>query len=313
MKSYLKLLLAAAFILFGFAQCGQSRNENKSENTIEIEHKLGKTKVPAAPKRIVALDIGAVETLLEFGVQPAGIPKKFMPNYLDQLKDNANIGDVGGVKEPDLEKINALHPDLILISTRQEKFYDELSSIAPTIYVGVDEKDYIQSFKHNTEVLAKITGKETEAQQKLKALDEKIAATQNTFKDDSSKAMFLMYNNGKFALYGKGSRFGFIHDVVGLKQAMEAGSGNESVFGQKVSNELIAEANPDYIFLVDRNAAVVGQKASKEEVENKLIQQTNAFKNGKIFYLDPNVWFISGGGITSMNMMLDDVQKLLKK
>lgn len=313
MKSYFKLAFVAVLVNIGFSQCGQSQGEDAKGSKIEIEHKLGRTNVPSAPKRIVALDIGAVETLLELGVQPAGVPKKFMPNYLDKLKGDTAVGDVGGVKEPDLEKINALHPDLILISTRQEKFYDELSSIAPTIYVGVDEKDYINSFKHNTAVLAKITGKEGEAQQKIQALDEKITAAQNAFKTDTAKAMFLMYNNGKFALYSKGSRFGFIHDVAGLKTAMNADAGDASVFGQKVSNELIAEADPDYIFLVDRNAAVIGKKASKEEVENKLIQQTKAYKNGKIFYLDPNVWFISGGGITSMNMMLDDLQNLLKK
>lgn len=313
MRSYWKAALAATLITLTFANCGDAKNTRASGETINVVHKLGKTDVPVQAKRIVALDIGAVETLLELGVTPAGVPKKFMPNYLDHLKEKESIGDVGGVKEPDLEKINALHPDLILISTRQEKFYDELSAIAPTIFVGVDEKDYLNSFRNNTELLAKITGKEAEAKSKLQQLDEKVASTQAIFKTDDHKAMFLMFNNGKFSLFGKGSRFGFIHDVVGIKAAMEADAGAESVFGQKVSNELIAEANPDYIFLVDRNAAVVGQKAAKEEVENKLIQQTNAYKNGKIFYLEPNVWFISGGGITSMNMMLDDIQKLFKQ
>lgn len=312
MSAYLKAALAAALIIIAFARCGDIKTTKNATETIPVTHKLGKTDVPLQPKRIVALDIGAVETLLELGVDPAGVPKKFMPNYLDHLKDKTTIGDVGGVKEPDLEKINALNPDLILISTRQEKFYDELSAIAPTIYVGVDEKDYLNSFRKNTALLAKITGKEEQATAKLKQLDEKVAATQAIFKEDAHKGMFLMFNNGKFSLFGIGSRFGFIHDVVGIKPAMEADAGTESVFGQKISNELIAEANPDYIFLVDRNAAVVGQKATKEEVENKLVQQTNAFKNGKIFYLEPNVWFISGGGITSMNMMLDDIQKLFK-
>jgi iron complex transport system substrate-binding protein len=80
-----------------------------------------------------------------------------------------------------------------------------------------------------------------------------------------------------------------------------------------MSNELIATTNPDYLFVVDRNAAVLGKVANKAEVENKLIQQTNAYKNGKIFYLDPDVWFISGGGLISVDLMVDDINQLLDK
>src|SRR5690606_18267381 len=103
---------------------------------------------------------------------------------------------------------------------------------------------------------------------------------------------------------------GFIHDVLSLQPAID--QVEESVHGQKMSNELIAKTNPDYLFVVDRNAAVLGKIANKKEVENKLIQQTNAYKNGKIFYLDPNVWFISGGGLTSVDLMVEDVIRLLE-
>jgi iron complex transport system substrate-binding protein len=82
---------------------------------------------------------------------------------------------------------------------------------------------------------------------------------------------------------------------------------DESVHGQRVSNELIADADPDYLFIVDRNAAVVGKKANLSEVENPLVKQTNAFKNDRIFYLDPDLWFISGGGLTSVDLMVDDI------
>jgi len=85
---------------------------------------------------------------------------------------------------------------------------------------------------------------------------------------------------------------------------------DESVHGQKVSSELIAKANPDYLFIVDRNAAVLGKVANKDEMENPLVKQTHAFKNNKIFYLDPNVWFISGGGLTSVRLMVQDIEAL---
>ena len=302
----------ALILLCILASCNGNPKQKSDvpQETIEITHKLGTSKVVSSPSRIVVLDIGALETLYELGIKPIAVPKTYMPEYLSDIRNDESIGDVGSVIEPNFEAINALDPDLILMSVRQERFYDELSQIAPTVFIGTDNRDYLNSFIENTKLLGKIVGKEDLADEKLKALQEKIEQARKRFREDPNKALFLIYNNGRFSGFGKSSRFGFIHDVLLLKPVLEGVE--ESVHGQKLSNELIAELNPDYIFIVDRNAAVVGQKANKREVENKLIQQTNAFKNGSIFYLDPNVWFISGGGLISVNLMVDDITTLIK-
>jgi iron complex transport system substrate-binding protein len=119
-----------------------------------------------------------------------------------------------------------------------------------------------------------------------------------------------LFNNGRFSAFGKGSRFGFIYDVLQFKPVMDLK--DESVHGQKMSNELIAQANPDYLFIVDRNAAVLGKVANKADVENPLVKQTKAYQNQAIYYLDPNVWFISGGGLTSVKLMTDDILRMVK-
>ncbi|WP_394676048.1 siderophore ABC transporter substrate-binding protein [uncultured Sphingobacterium sp.] len=262
------------------------------------------------PDKIVVLDIGALETLHELKVKPAGIPKKFMPNYLDDLKNDTQVADVGSVIEPDFEAISLLNPDLILISTRQERFYKELSDIAPTIYIGTDNKDYLNSFEHNTLLLGSITGKENEAKAKLEQIQSQIQKARDKYAKDQHKALFLLFNNGRFSAFGKGSRFGFIYDVLQFKPVMDLK--DESVHGQKLSNELIAQANPDYLFIVDRNAAVLGKVANKADVENPLVKQTKAYQNQAIYYLDPNVWFISGGGLTSVKLMTDDILRMVK-
>jgi len=295
--------------LWAFTACnGSSEQGNTHTEKLSVVHKLGTTAVPLSPEKIVVLDIGALETLHELAIMPVGIPKKFLPNYLDGLKDDEKIADVGSVIEPNFEAISALNPDLILISTRQEKFYKELSDIAPTVFIGTDSKDYLNSFREQTLLLGRIVGKEPQAQSKLDSLLKFVAVEQTKFDANQGKAMFLIYNNGRYSAFGKGSRFGFIHDVLHLKPVMDFD--DESVHGQKVSSELIAKANPDYLFIVDRNAAVLGKVANKDEMENPLVKQTHAFKNNKIFYLDPNVWFISGGGLTSVRLMVQDIEAL---
>src|SRR5699024_10551520 len=117
--------------------------------------------------------------------------------------------------------------------------------------------------------------------------------TENTNKE----ALILLYNNTRFSAYGKNSRFGFIHDVLHIEPSIK--DLEVSTHGQVVSNEFILNANPDYLFIVDRNKVVNEQATNTEEIENPLIQQTNAYKNNKIIYLDPSVWYLSGGGLIS--------------
>lgn len=310
---YIRTLIGISLIIITISlpSCSSTgKVEGEKQDSIEITHKFGKTKIRKQPSKIVVLDIGALETLHELQVTPVGIPKKFMPNYLDDLKNKEEIKDVGSVIEPDFEAISSLNPDLILISTRQERFYKELSDIAPTIFIGTDNKDYLASFERNTLLLGQIVGKEDEAKEKLTQVNEQILEAQAKYAKDEKKALFVLFNNGRFSAFGKGSRFGFIYDVLQFKPVMDLQ--DESVHGQKISNELIVQANPDYLFIVDRNAAVLGKIANKADVENILIRETKAYKNQAIYYLDPNVWFISGGGLTSVKLMVQDIVRLVK-
>lgn len=294
-----------------FASCNSSTSD-KTETTDStvINHKLGETIIYGEPSKIVVFDFGSMETLYELGVKPVAIPKQFTPDHLADLKNDVGIEDAGGLMEPNFEKINSLSPDLIVISQRQEKFYDEFVKIAPTIFVQVDNKQYIKSFEDNTLELARLVGKEDEAKEKISATKSKLEEAKTKLKDNENNGLVTLHNNGRFSVYGSGSRFGFIHDELGIKPALE--QLEDAVHGQKVSNEFILEANPDILFIVDRNEAVKGKGASREEIENKLIQQTNAYKNGKIVYLNPQVWYISGGGITSTNLMIDEILDVVK-
>ena len=81
-----------------------------------------------------------------------------------------------------------------------------------------------------------------------------------------------------------------------------------STHGQSVTSEFVAEKNPDYLFVVDRDSAVATKgtetASAKDTVENELVKNTNAFKEGHIVYLDPNYWYLSGGGLVSMEEII---------
>ncbi|WP_106766176.1 siderophore ABC transporter substrate-binding protein [Paenibacillus faecalis] len=321
MKKVLTLLMVSLLTLV-LAACGADEKQAGSASTgndgeasaekLTIKHELGETPVPKNPQKLVVFDFGILDSLDKLGIEVTGVPQKNVPPYLSKYAD-AKYENVGSLKEPDFEKINEISPDLIIISGRQRDAYQELSEIAPTIYLGVDTSRYMESFKENMNTLGQIFGKESQIEEELAAIDEDIKALNDKVKATGKNALIILANEGKISAYGPGSRFGILHDVFGFT-AVDPGI-EVSTHGKDISSEYIVEQNPDYLFVVDRGAAVSsGDEASgaKDVVENELVKTTNAYKEGNIVYLDPNYWYLSGGGLTSVAEMVKEVSAGVK-
>lgn len=276
---------------------------------ITVKHKLGETKVKTNPKKVFVFDYGVLDSLDRLGVEVTGLPQANIPSYLDKFKD-AKFVNAGTLFEPDFEKINASKADLIIISGRSEKAYAELSKIAPTIYMGVDTTKYMESFKENATTLGQIFGKETQAAAEIAKIEEASKQLQAKASASGKTALIVLVQDTSLSAYGAGSRFGIIHDVFGFKPADS--SIQVSTHGQNISNEFILEKNPDYLFVIDRGQVVDGKPSGQKTIENEIVKKTNAFKNGNIVYLDPNYWYLSGGGLISVEGMVKQVAGAVK-
>ncbi|WP_240374464.1 siderophore ABC transporter substrate-binding protein [Bacillus piscicola] len=289
---------------------GNKEKEEVQAEELTIEHDLGETTVEKNPEEVVVFDFGSLDTLDTLGVDVTGVPQANIPTYLEKY-ESADYENVGGLKEPDFEKIAEIDPELIIISGRQSDAYDEFSKIAPTIFLQVDTKDYMNSFEENVMTLAEIFEKEDEADEKLTEVKEKVAALQEKTSDMEEEALIILASDGKVSAYGSESRFGLIHDEFGFPESDE--NIEASIHGQSVSFEYIAEQNPDYLFIVDRGAVVGdGGSSAKEVVENDLTKNTEAYKNDNFIYLDPNYWYLSGGGLLSVSEMVEEVEGALE-
>jgi len=279
--------------------------DTKESETITIKHEYGEAVVEKNPEKVVVFDFGILDTLDELGVEVAGLPQANIPSYLSKYEDE-KYTNVGSLKEPDFEAIHAMNPDVIFISARQAELYKEFSEIAPTVYVGLDTAHYMDSFKHNMELVADIFGKEDEMKNEIAEVDEQIAAINEKTANNGSNALIVLGSEGKVSAYGPNSRFGLIHDVFGFKAADE--KIEISTHGQNITFEYVLETNPDVLFVVDRDAAVGGDASAKDSIENELVMKTNAFKNDKIVYLNAEYWYLSGGGLISMKEMIKEVE-----
>lgn len=305
------------------ADNGKSSSEAKSftpvtiaaeGDSLTITHQLGEAKITKNPAKVVVFDYGVLETLDKLGVDVTAVPQDNLPAHLKDKYSDSKYKNAGTLFEPDYEKLNALDPDIIFISGRSSEAYEELNKIAPTVYMAVDTTNYMESFTQNVTALGQIFGKETEADKELAAINNTIKALNAQATASGKKGLIILTTGGKVSAFGPGSRFGIIHDVFGVTPVDEGIE--SSTHGQSISFEFVAEKNPDYLFVVDRDAVVSegGAEATPASklVENDLVKKTNAYKNGKIIYLDPNYWYLSGGGLLSVAEMAKEVQEGIK-
>lgn len=290
----------------GSTDAASTSEASAAASTIAVEHAQGTTDVPVDPQTVYTFDLGVLDTLDALDVTVTGVPQGTLPGQLSAY-EGGDVANIGSMQEPDFEAIAAGEPDLIIISGRVADSYEELSAIAPTIDLSVDEADPLASFTENTEYLGEIFGVEDMVTERLAALNEKIAETEDAAAS-AGTGLIVMTSGGELTAYGPGSRFGLIHDVLGVEPATEVVM--EGRHGEAISFEYVAEADPAHLFVVDRDAAIgEAGEAAAAVLDNELVGGTQAARNDAITYLDSASWYLIGYGLDNLETMVTTINE----
>ena len=312
-KKVAAIMAALLVVIIGIFSIGIKKDKSSEvveSETITVTDTNGEeVNLKKNPERVVVFDYGVADVLHNMDVEIVGIAKgKIMPEVISYY-DDEKYANVGSLKEPDFEAIKALNPDLIIISGRQAEMLEDFKEIAPTINLGVDGTNYIESFKSNTETLGKIFGKEELVSNLVSEIETKIEELNKTITDKKISATTVLVNEGNLSVFSGESRFGMIYNELGFinpDDKIEA-----STHGQQVSFEYFLENDAEYIFVVDKALATSGQTDSKL-LDNDIIKNTTAYKNGKLINLNSEVWYTVAGGIDSTNAMIDEIAEVIK-
>lgn len=311
MKKVLSLMIIYILLLTGCSTPSVSDKPVAEKATVTVETAKGKVTVPVEPKNVVVFDYAVVDFIKTLNVKVDNLATVAdrAPSYLkDFVKDSPAIG---GLFEPDFEKIASLKPDVIFIASRTEKAYDQLKEIAPVVYLKLDNKDYYTSFKNNSLLLGQIFNNLEAVQNQLLTIDKKVTQIQELASASKEKALVTLINEGKINNFGPISRFGFIYNDLKLEPVDP--NVEDSRHGVEISYEYISEKNPDIFYYVNRGSVVGGNKDVSEVLNNPLIKETNAAKNQKIIELDANYVYLSAGGLTSFDHTITEVLSAFKK
>lgn len=301
------LALVTSVALAGCATSAATESEDvaASDETITVTHAQGETDVAANPETVIVLDLASLDTLDALGVEVAGNAKGNLPAYLSAYEGDEYL-NAGTLFEPDYTAIEAAEPDLIIVANRSSEAYPELAEIAPTIDLTLDWENYLPSFQQNVETLGEIFGKEDEVDAALAEIDEKIGAVQEAA-PDAGAGLIVLTSGGEVTAFGPGSRFGWLHDVLGVTPAIE--DVEAATHGDPVSFEFLLETDPEWLFVVDRDAATgEGSETAEQILDNEVVAETTAWQEEQVVYLDPAPWYIVMSGLTAVNQMVDQIQ-----
>jgi iron complex transport system substrate-binding protein len=287
----------------------EEKSGSSSKGSVIIRHRMGRVRVPFDPKNLALLDFASLDIIdgLGLGSRVTGVTKASTVSYLNSYTSNAALANLGMVKEVDMEALYATDPDVIFIGGRLSAEYEKLSAIAPVILVAIDNKvGYMQSFRTITHDIASIFGLERKAEEMLSGFDSRITALHRVAAGKT--ALAVMVTSGSINTVGDGGRCSLIFNEIGFKNL--AADANSSVHGDSASFELLLESDPDFIFVIDRDSAIGsnGSNTARTVIENAIVKQTSAYKNGRVVYLTPDVWYLAEGGITATDTMLKDLE-----
>ena len=324
----LTTLLIGAVVALGVVGCSSSNTVEESDatspETVMIKTLNGNKEevdleVPFDPQRIAILDLASLDIIdsLGKGDRVVGSAETKI-EYLKSYSENAEIKNLGTIKEADLEAVMECEPDVIFIGGRLAESYDELSEIAPVVYLETNtEIGLVESIKNNATTIASMFGLESEIETKMAQFTDRIKALSEVA--EGKNALVGMTTSGGFNLLGNDGRCSIIGKEIGFENLTKEsasegkgeGKGNTSSHGNESSFETIVKMNPNYIFVMDRDSAIgtEGAQSAKEIMENELVKGTEAYKNGNIVYMaNPNVWYTAEGGIKALDIMLADLE-----
>jgi iron complex transport system substrate-binding protein len=252
----------------------------------------------------VILTNEGTEALLALGVTPVGAAQSWEEDLWHahlaaQLAQTQSLGVETGIN---LEQLAALQPDLILgTRTRQEKIYDQLSAIAPTVFSETIGGDW----QKNLQLYADALGKHEKGVEVLAAFAARTRALHDALGERVDEEVSLVrFSPSRNRIYFRNNFPGLILQQIGF--ARPPAQNRDAVF-EEVTKERIGEMAGDRIFYLSADSNPADSQANMEEwTHEPLWLNLDAVKAGKVHRVTELYWNL-GGGIASANLMLDEL------
>lgn len=311
-RKFKGLAAVAAVAALALSACGAPADDAPSDSddaadaeasSVEITDNNGTHTIDVPPESVVALDNRTFQTLADWDIPLSAAARTLMPST-NPYVDDEDIPDVGNHREPDLEVIVAAEPDLIINGQRFTQYFDDIEKLAPdAVQIDLDPREdepFDDELKRQVEVLGQIFDKEEAANELTGQFDESIEAVKEAYdSDDTVMAVNTSGGNIGFIAPSFGRALGPLYDIFDLTPALEVEGASDDHQGDDISVEAIADANPDWILVMDRDAAILADDpeyvpANKVLEDAAALKNVTAIKEGNIVYMPTDTYTNEG-------------------
>ncbi|EGU42652.1 ABC transporter substrate-binding protein [Vibrio splendidus] len=300
MKKFMALL-SVLFVFNAYAL--------ESPHALEITHEMGTASFKTTPQKVVALDWVLSETVLSLGVELEGIADaKGYQQWVVKPELNLGVTDVGSRREPNLELLTKLKPDVILISEHMAAAYHQLNKIAPVLVYSVysQKKQPIESATAITLSLGKLFDQEQRAQQiitdtkqRLHDNGEKIQAAGNS---DKPLIFSRFINDKTLRVHSQGSLAQATIQAMGLKNDWQEPT---NLWGFSTTGVVrLAEHQQTNVMLFGPLT-----ENEKNQLTQSALWQAMEFTRTDSVYELPSIWTF--GGLIAAQRFSDHITELL--
>jgi iron complex transport system substrate-binding protein len=281
------------------AENNDTNNDSTNTDTVEITDAHGTQMVPVNPKNVVSLDNRTFETLDDWGIELVAAPIAVMPSELSYVS-NDSILDIGNHRDPKLELIAAANPDVVIVGQRFASYYEDIKALVPNaividLNIDVSEntdspgENLVNGFIETTTALGKIFDKNAEAETLITEFNTALENTKNAY-NGSDTIMSVIVSGGEigYSAPGSGRIWGPLYEIFDWVSPLEVEDTTSDHQGDDISTEAIAQSNPDWIFVLDRDAGTAtdeGAKPARDVIDNApSLQNVTAIVENQIVY-----------------------------
>jgi len=294
MKNLKKLLvmLMAMTLVLGLAGCstknsGTSQEKQEVSQSVEVTYPVEitdsndtKITIEKEPQKIVSVAPNITQMIFALG---AGEKVVGRTDYCDYPAEVANIESIGTLREPNIEKIIELQPDIVIASTHFEDETEKKLADAGIKVAVLYEEHEMNGVYTMIDTMGTIVNKRAEADKvvaDMKATFDEVAAE---VKDQKHPSVYYVVGYGEYGDFSAGGDT-FINGLIEM-----AGGDNiaKDVEGWSYSKETLLEKDPDVIIIG------LGQAEDFKKAEG--YSELTAVKEGRVYEFDTNHYFNQQG------------------
>ncbi|HZS03932.1 MAG TPA: cobalamin-binding protein [Blastocatellia bacterium] len=238
------LTACCALLIAASAGCQGTRpatQQNVATNQRSFTDGIGRTvAIKADPQRIISLAPNITETLFALGL---GNRVVGVTSYCDFPAEAKTKEQVGDTIQPNLERIIALKPDLIVVTTSSqlEKLARQLDELKIPVYVTNPRS--VREVVASIRSLGEVTGAGGRAEELAGEMDRRTRAVQGRVKDLPRPRVFYVLQNSPLITAGRNT---FINDLINLAGGRSI-SGEETTDYPQFSRETVVARAPEVI------------------------------------------------------------------